>query len=60
MDSIYLCYKCFKQVDKDGYIELNMEGMFICHFCKSTYNYKNLIKKSILILTYSNPTSKYA
>jgi DNA-directed RNA polymerase subunit RPC12/RpoP len=44
MDTIYLCYLCKKQADKNGYIQLNIYGLFECNYCSKTYPYQNLLK----------------
>ena len=58
MEYTYFCHFCSYRVDKDGYIDLNVNGSFTCPSCKKTYNYRNLIKKlvSTLILTFLSPT----
>lgn len=47
MDTIYLCYLCKKQADKNGYIQLNIYGLFKCNYCNESYNYQKLIKLSV-------------
>ena len=56
MDTIYLCYLCKKQADKNGYIQLNIYGLFNCTYCNNTYKYEELLKVTYptLYLTYSS------
>lgn len=58
MDTLYFCYLCKKQADKNGYIQLNIYGLFKCNYCNETYSHKELIKINYptLCLTYSSHT----
>ena len=47
MDTIYLCYLCKKQADKNGTIQLNIYGLFKCVYCNQSYPYQNLLKLKV-------------
>jgi hypothetical protein len=57
INDIYLCYLCNTRMDKNGYVNLNLNGLVKCNSCKIEYPIHKLIvkKEQTIFLTSSSP-----